>query len=412
MLKKVLYFCWHHRTLSYSFSLILFVGGVIAALFALGWAQDVRAQDEGPVCPPGFEWQRMSGVGCVQVDCAEAGGRYSYTSACICDDGLKACTEEVDYSNFDQESCGIFCPGSRVVACVAADDLCPGEEPPEVVIPTEPPLEIAPPPIEREPEPAGLGPVEHFIIGGEYEPPDPLRAAAAAAASTLMLSGWALLQRLGQRNLPAAGKRRVETGGGGLAGGSGSGAQASGVVREKGGELFTGGMDVVDRWPGGGGDQAKAPVQAPATRPERSAPVSGLTLNPHSEVFYGEDALMILQEMEKLPWTLQKTDRARLGDVGLNGLAGTHPDGRPRRMTIPSGREIVVGRVLSVAYAGASAPAFIEFTEKLALTAELVDVAEDDFLDAPTIRKAPPDDPGDVFDAPTMLRGEGDDDGS
>ena len=29
-------------------------------------------------CPPGFTWKRMSGVGCVQSDCVQVGGSYTY----------------------------------------------------------------------------------------------------------------------------------------------------------------------------------------------------------------------------------------------------------------------------------------------------------------------------------------------
>jgi len=67
-----------------------------------------------------------------------------------------------------------------------------------------------------------------------------------------------------------------------------------------------------------------------------------------------------------------------------------------------------------VAYADAPDPIFIEFSEKLALTAILVEEAPEDPLDAPTIRKARPDEDDDLFDAPTVFRApdEEDDDES
>lgn len=73
-------------------------------------------------CAPGYEWQRMSGVGCVQKDCSAAGGHYSYTKRCICSfvdskpgDPTKACFRPSNY---------LACP-SCVFACVGPDTECP-----------------------------------------------------------------------------------------------------------------------------------------------------------------------------------------------------------------------------------------------------------------------------------------------
>lgn len=73
-------------------------------------------------CGPGYIWKRMSGVGCVQEDCAAAGGHYSYTQACICGfvdskpgDKTKACMRPANY---------LACP-SCLYACVAPDTDCP-----------------------------------------------------------------------------------------------------------------------------------------------------------------------------------------------------------------------------------------------------------------------------------------------
>ena len=73
-------------------------------------------------CKPGYEWQRMSGVGCVQTDCGAAGGHYSYTKRCICGfvnpkpgDKTKSCMRPSNY---------LACP-SCVYACVTSDAECP-----------------------------------------------------------------------------------------------------------------------------------------------------------------------------------------------------------------------------------------------------------------------------------------------
>ena len=90
-------------------------------------------------CPLGFEWQRMSGVGCVQSDCnSRPHAHWSYTRDCICssmdniddpeeDRYSKACYIPVDYESFDKEKCGNFCPGSYLDKCILPTELCPGE---------------------------------------------------------------------------------------------------------------------------------------------------------------------------------------------------------------------------------------------------------------------------------------------
>ncbi len=85
----------------------------------------VNAQD----CKPGYEWQRMSGVGCVQSDCNSiADAHYSYTKDCVCgsvgsinekpNDPNKACHRDWEYTS---------CPGC-LYACIHTDDMCPGED--------------------------------------------------------------------------------------------------------------------------------------------------------------------------------------------------------------------------------------------------------------------------------------------
>ncbi len=85
----------------------------------------VQAQD----CKPGYSWERMSGVGCVQDDCNSiTNAHYSYTKDCICgsvgsinediNDANKACHRKWEYKS---------CPGC-LYACIHADELCPGED--------------------------------------------------------------------------------------------------------------------------------------------------------------------------------------------------------------------------------------------------------------------------------------------
>jgi hypothetical protein len=81
----------------------------------------------GDRCPPGYRWDRMSGVGCMQADCAQVApgnSHYSYTGQCICNSEV-ACYVCVDYSAYDRKACGPFCPVSRLVACLPKGQACP-----------------------------------------------------------------------------------------------------------------------------------------------------------------------------------------------------------------------------------------------------------------------------------------------
>ncbi|NYZ78774.1 hypothetical protein H0N99_01355 [Candidatus Micrarchaeota archaeon] len=80
-------------------------------------------------CPPGFHWERMSGVGCVQDDCAAKGGGYTYTKECWCGDTVRACYGAVNYSGFDAKKCSSFCPISKFIGCADANGKCPNDKP-------------------------------------------------------------------------------------------------------------------------------------------------------------------------------------------------------------------------------------------------------------------------------------------
>lgn len=97
--------------------------------FVLLLIQPSGISAQSPQCPPGFVWVPNSGVGCVQENCSSiAGAKNSYTGSCICEDGLKACYEGVNYSGFDSTLCGPFCPNSALVSCIAPEGTCPQDE--------------------------------------------------------------------------------------------------------------------------------------------------------------------------------------------------------------------------------------------------------------------------------------------
>jgi hypothetical protein len=405
---------WNRKLLKASVSILLLAGGVLAVLLAGVWALEARAQET--ICPPGFEWQRMSGVGCVQSNCTEVGGRYTYTVDCQCAEGQKACYTPVDYSDFDQTNCSIWCPGSQLVACVEQDALCPGEEPPDELFPVLPPFGE-----EEGPDFGGMREeLEHFIIGGQLPAPTPERAAAAAVTGTTLLGAWSLVQYLGQRS--GGGVKKAVSGTGRVVRKEGADQaawpEASGA-RQAEGELVQNVVDVIGDWPGGGDDPVPvAPVLEPPTQrgpvPQASVPVSGPVETIGREVFYGKDALAILIGMGKLSADTNPGEKLLVAAGGFRDFTGEHPDGQPRRIILPAGRAINVAWVEGVGFEGGDDrdSVQIEFSGRFSLTAELVREAPLD-LDALTMRSVPPpDEPSPDLEAPTMRRtGPQDDDG-
>ena len=169
-----------HQSLK-KFPRLLFVAAALCLLAGAVAPAPTAAQD-GPVCPPGFHFERMSGVGCVQDNCASIpGARYSYTGTCICGDEFKGCYAPVDAPDFDFSLCGPFCPVSQLLSCISPEDACPDLSPA----------------VESPPVPAEgidltgiptlddlLRDLEEFLIG-EGLPISAGRSAAAAAAAPI-----------------------------------------------------------------------------------------------------------------------------------------------------------------------------------------------------------------------------------
>jgi len=218
------------KRLSMKWWLVLLVALLLALMFVPYLIQQVWAQ--GPECPPGFVWKRMSGVGCMQEGCLDnANAKYSYTGACICIEGYKGCYEPVDYTAFDGSKCGPFCPNSTLIACVEPDAPCPGEEPApslgeETVEPMGSPTEGEEPSSPEEPAPGpgeeAVTPVvpategeeptspptvsdlvrdlEEFLAGKGVNGPTPGQAAATGAATATLLMTWLMNQLLSGAN--------------------------------------------------------------------------------------------------------------------------------------------------------------------------------------------------------------------
>ncbi|MFH1587477.1 MAG: hypothetical protein ABID38_06485 [Candidatus Diapherotrites archaeon] len=96
---------------------------IILAAFLMLVASFAYAAD----CPPGYEFQPNSGVGCVQSNCFSiANAHLSYEGRCVC--GSSGSIEENPADpNKECYSQNESCPGC-VVACVGLDQSCPGEQ--------------------------------------------------------------------------------------------------------------------------------------------------------------------------------------------------------------------------------------------------------------------------------------------
>lgn len=103
-----------------------YVSGIIGAAALLLFAVPVHGQSD---CPAGYVWDRMSGVGCKQADCATIpDAHYSYEGYCVC--GSSGSINE-DPAGPNKE-CGlpsdnVACPGC-VYACVHLDEECPSAD--------------------------------------------------------------------------------------------------------------------------------------------------------------------------------------------------------------------------------------------------------------------------------------------
>jgi hypothetical protein len=181
---------------------------VLVTSFLAAYAVRPAGAQEGPECPGGFFWRADSGVGCMQEGCLEiANAKYSYTGACICMDGYKACYEPVDAAGVE---CGPFCPVSRLTTCVTPDAACPGEvaaTAPEGGSADAPSVEDGEDSVdEPDAEPSGtdvdlstdelVRDLEEFLAGGRVRAPGAGQAAAAGTATATLIGTWVLINLL------------------------------------------------------------------------------------------------------------------------------------------------------------------------------------------------------------------------
>ncbi len=177
--------CWQCAVLL-TFSVML--------AFSTVWVLSANAQS--PECPPGFHWDRLSGVGCVQSNCLDiTNGKYTYTGSCSCVEGYKGCYEPVDSGGID---CIPFCPTSELVACVAPDAVCPGMDP----LPGGDSLGDLPDESLAEPDSRAASNadlvkfLETFLAGENAQSTSPGWGAIASMVTALLLGIWIMINFL------------------------------------------------------------------------------------------------------------------------------------------------------------------------------------------------------------------------
>jgi len=195
-----------HRAL-YMVTLVL----LAAAAWLLISVEPAQAQVE---CPPGFHFDRLSGVGCVQDDCGSIPqSHFDYTGHCVCNEGYSGCFEPINEPGYDTASCFPFCPTSRLITCVSYLSTCPGEEPAntstiEAVTEEEAPAETE----EKEDEKSTsegttktikdlAKDLSKFLAGSDNPDLKSRDAAVAAAAAAAVMASWMAAQLAAGANI-------------------------------------------------------------------------------------------------------------------------------------------------------------------------------------------------------------------
>lgn len=218
---------------------------LLGTLLLLAFVGVERARGQGPQCPPGFEFQPNSGVGCVQIDCFNIANAYlSYTGQCICAGGFKACTNPADYSGFDSDSCGPFCPSAQVVACVGFESACPMEAPPSSNGAEEQANKVDAGATDTDIGAAGTRSsisdlardLERFLTEASPRGPSAAGAAVSGAAVSSLIATWLLVNLLSGES-PAGLLRAIRDWRAGQASGPSAASKASEAAASAGAEV-------------------------------------------------------------------------------------------------------------------------------------------------------------------------------
>lgn len=265
---------------------LLLAASLVAWVLMIALIKPAYAQ--GPECPPGFFWRASSGVGCMQEGCLNiANAKYSYTGACVCLEGHKACYEPVDYSSFDRDRCQAFCPVSTLLACVAPDGTCPGAEALSGSSQQDEAMRDEPDEPPAEDEQSGSA-EEQELERGREESLDAETAAAEASASTIADLMRNLEERLAGKGARAPTPRQAAWAGTGVS-------------------VLMGAWVIVNLLSGSVGSPAALSSTAPSSKPPASpttAPASSLS-SPGRISFLEElyrDERKYFRQCQDMPW--------------------------------------------------------------------------------------------------------------
>lgn len=398
---------WHSEMNWFWFQSKLHITLLITFLLAGFWVSGVRAQGEGPQCPPGFVFDRLSGVGCVQENCFSV-GVLSYTGSCVCLEGYVGCYEPIE---FDSALCFPFCPNSSLVACIHPPQVCSSEAG------LDSPMGDIDDYGSNSPLSPIVGQMEQFFSGSTTLPPTSTRAAAAAVITTTLLGSWMAMDWLRDKELLTDILDDIKKFGRSLIKPIEKDVKRQ-VARKVGADLAVDTADILDNWDKrlkADAEKDNNEVKSPPINPEpdqsetdriadeflkggktvdenlskkddipqakESAPVTSKVINPKSRVFDGAEAMIILKELGMLPLDEKKNAKIPLTREELDNYIGPAIDNQPRKITLPSGREIIVTKVEAILFEGEEkavdgyGPKQIDFGKNVVITAELVEEA-------------------------------------
>lgn len=402
--------------------------GLTIILISSIWVQRTYAQDGAPVCPPGFYWDRLSGVGCVQEDCF-AVGYLNYDGHCVCLEGYQGCYEPINYDiGFDPNLCYPFCPYSKLISCIQAPAVCPSFAAP-LSADESSPWNFLPPFLDSE----IAQNLSRVFTGPNAHAPTPREALTGATVATALLGSWVALDWLRdqefwqdmwdgiQDDLRAqfnklvagtkleVGKKVAEQEAPKLSDRLDALAEKYGSAASK--DMM--GLDKADKKKDQKKDEKKVAdpdgfdedvdkladeflkvtdppkiENVPQAKARRT--VWGTLVNAKSKIFDGDEAMIILKELGKLDQNTPRDAKIPMTREGLDGKIGTPDGGGAKEIVLPSGRKIIVTKIEAIGFEGGGkdvpdghGPSEIDFGKGVVITAQVAELPEKPQAPAP-----------------------------
>jgi hypothetical protein len=123
-------------------------------------------------------------------------------------------------------------------------------------------------------------------------------------------------------------------------------------------------------------DKTGSPPALSADQASPGGATRGATGESRTEIFDGQDAYTILQALQLVPTDVSPNGELRVDRENLDQFLHSHPDGKPHRITLPNGNEVVVSQIQGIAFEdgehSASDESLIDFTRGIAILADVV----------------------------------------